>query len=151
MKIATKAILTVSLALFAGGVMPTRFQSAAACADEVGAKPAAEPIDGLPEVSDETFRAEVLKSISPVLVDFSAPWCAPCKLMVPVLKDLSKEFAGKVKFVSVDVDQATRTALHYNVNALPSFILFKDGKEKLLSVGLTKSEDLKKAIEDSLH
>jgi thioredoxin 1 len=151
MKIAAKARLTLILAIFAGTAMPSRFESLAALADEVSAKPATDAIDGLPEVTDETFRAKVLKSKLPVVVDFSAPWCGPCKLMVPVLKDLSKEFAGKVQFVSVDIDQSTHVALRYKVNALPTFFIFQGGKEKLLSIGLTKSDDLKKAIEDSIH
>ena len=151
MNIATKATLTLFLVIFSGTALPSRFETAVALADEVSAKPATDAMDGLPEMTDETFRAGVLKSKLPVVVDFSAPWCGPCKLMVPVLKDLSKEFAGKVKFVSVDIDQATRTALRYNVNGLPTFLIFKGGKEKLLSIGLTKSADLKKAIEDSLR
>jgi len=151
MNIATKATLAFFLVIFCGAALPSRFETTVALADEVSAKPATDDTDSLLEMTDQTFKAKVLKSKVPVVVDFSAPWCGPCRLMAPVLKDLSKEFGGKVKFVTVDVDRCTHTALRYKVDHLPTFLIFQGGKKKLLSIGVTKSEDLKREIEDSLH
>lgn len=82
----------------------------------------------LGEVSDLNFEQEVLQSNTPVLVDFWAPWCGPCKSIAPVLEDVAKEFSGKVKIVKMNVDEFSKTPASYNVMAIPSLILFKGGK-----------------------
>ena len=82
----------------------------------------------LPNVKDETFDSEVIKSAVPVLVDFSATWCGPCKALAPTLEGLAREYAGKVKFVTVDIDEARNSAIRFNIMSVPTMILFKDGQ-----------------------
>lgn len=79
-------------------------------------------------ITDENFEAEVLKSAQPVLVDFYAVWCGPCRQLAPVIEELTTELADKVKIVKVDVDEAPKTPDLYNVQSIPTLILFKDGK-----------------------
>jgi thioredoxin 1 len=80
-------------------------------------------------VSDATFKAEVLDASEPVLVDFFAEWCGPCKAMAPALKQFASEVKGKVKVVKLDVDQSSNTAQSVNIRAMPTLIIFKGGKE----------------------
>ncbi|MDZ4843817.1 MAG: thioredoxin [Hyphomicrobium aestuarii] len=79
-------------------------------------------------VSDATFDAEVLKSAEPVLVDFFAEWCGPCKAMAPALDIVATEMAGKVKVVKLDVDQNPGTTAKYRIMAMPTLLLFKGGE-----------------------
>jgi len=79
-------------------------------------------------VSDATFDAEVLKSAQPVLVDFFAEWCGPCKAMAPALDIVATEMAGKVKVVKLDVDQNPGTTAKYRIMAMPTLLLFKGGE-----------------------
>ena len=79
------------------------------------------------EVSDQTFESEVLKADVPVLVDFWAPWCGPCRLIAPVVKELSEEYAGKLKVVKLNTDDNQQTATNYHISGIPSLILFKGG------------------------
>ena len=80
-------------------------------------------------VSDATFEAEVLQAAEPVLVDFFAEWCGPCKAMAPALEQFAAEMKGKVKVVKLDVDQSSATAQSVGIRAMPTLIMFKDGKE----------------------
>ncbi|MEI8388293.1 MAG: thioredoxin [bacterium] len=80
------------------------------------------------EVSDVVFDNEVKRSTLPVLVDFWAPWCGPCKMQIPVIDDLSQELEGKVKFVKINVDENRLKAGEFNVSGIPALLLFKDGK-----------------------
>lgn len=82
---------------------------------------------GAPTVSDATFKDEVLNSAEPVLVDFFAEWCGPCKAMAPALDALAAELKGKVKIVKVDVDQNPGVTGTYNIRAMPTLLLFKGG------------------------
>ena len=86
-------------------------------------------------VTDATFETEVLKSKEPVLVDFFAEWCGPCKAMAPALDQIAGEMAGKVKVVKVDVDQSTAIAQKYHIQAMPTLIMFNGGKEVDRHVG----------------
>jgi thioredoxin 1 len=79
-------------------------------------------------VSDDAFEAEVLKSSTPVVVDFWAEWCGPCRQIAPALDEIAKEFSGKVKIVKLNIDENPRTPETYNVRAIPTLIMFKDGE-----------------------
>ena len=79
-------------------------------------------------VSDDAFEAEVLKSSTPVIVDFWAEWCGPCRQIAPALEEIAKEFDGKVKIVKLNIDENPRTPETYNVRAIPTLIMFKDGE-----------------------
>jgi thioredoxin len=87
------------------------------------------------QVSDADFGAEVLKSTTPVLVDFWAEWCGPCKAIGPVLDELSGELAGKVKIVKLNVDENPNTTIKYGVRSIPTMILFKDGEAADMKIG----------------
>jgi thioredoxin 1 len=79
-------------------------------------------------ITDQTFEAEVLKSDTPVLVDFWATWCGPCRAVAPVLDQLAEENDGKVRIAKLNVDENQQTAFQFQVSSIPTFILFKDGK-----------------------
>ncbi len=82
----------------------------------------------MPEVSDTTFEKEVLQSATPVLVDFWATWCGPCKALSPKLEEMSGEYTGKVKFAKMDVDQNREVPARFGIRGIPTLILFKGGK-----------------------
>jgi thioredoxin 1 len=91
------------------------------------------------QVNDANFGAEVLNANEPVLVDFWAEWCPPCKAMDPILDDLSVELAGKVKIVKLDVETNPGIVTRYNVRAMPTLIVFKDGEPVDMKVGAGQS------------
>lgn len=102
-------------------------------------------------VSDQTFEAEVLKSSEPVLVDFFAEWCGPCKAMAPALEQVATEMAGKVKVVKIDVDQSPNITTKYAIRAMPTLMLFKDGKPAAQHVGaLVQKTRLEAWIKDQV-
>jgi thioredoxin 1 len=80
------------------------------------------------DVSDQNFEQEVLKASEPVLVDFFAEWCGPCKAMAPALEEVAKEMEGKVKVAKIDVDANPEITTRYQIQAMPTLILFKDGE-----------------------
>ncbi len=102
------------------------------------------------EIVDNQFESEVLKSSIPVLVDFWAPWCGPCRSIAPMIDELAQEYAGKVKFVKVNVDDNREYATRYNVRGIPNLILFKDGESQEQIVGAVAKPDLSAAIQKAL-
>jgi thioredoxin 1 len=97
--------------------------------------------------TEQNFGQEVLESNQPVVVDFWAPWCPPCKMVGPVIEELAKEFAGKVKIGKVDVDENPQIAGRYNVMSLPSVIFFENGQPMRTMVGAQSKEEYKQEIE----
>lgn len=98
-------------------------------------------------ITDAEFEKEVLKSKVPVLVDFWAPWCGPCKSMLPVVEELAKDYGQKAKIVKVNVDDNSDTPAKYSVMSIPTFIFFKDGEMVQTLVGVKSKEDLKKELD----
>ena len=95
----------------------------------------------LKQVTDASFEADVLKSDQPVLVDFWAEWCGPCKQIAPALEDLAKDLAGKLTVAKMNVDENQKTPLRYNVRGIPMLLIFKDGQVVAQKVGsLPKSK-----------
>ena len=99
------------------------------------------------EFTDQNFDAEVLKSAVPVLVDFWAEWCMPCRMLAPTIEKLADSYAGKVKFGKLDTDSNRDTAMKYQINAIPTVILFKGGQVAQKFVGLRQERDFKEALD----
>jgi thioredoxin len=99
------------------------------------------------EVSDKDFNQEVLKSELPVVVDFWAPWCGPCRMIGPVIDKLSEEFKGKVKFVKLNVDENPDSARNYQVMSIPLLLFFKDGNPMDQSLGAVPDSVIRSKIE----
>ena len=99
------------------------------------------------EVKDSSFEQEVLQSEIPVLIDFWAPWCGPCKSIAPVLEEIASEYAGKVKIVKMNVDDNPYTPSQYNVRGIPNLVFFKAGKVVDQKVGAVEKEKLTEVLD----
>ncbi len=107
-------------------------------------------MSALPEVSQATFEREVLTSDRPVLVDFWAPWCGPCRMLSPVVEKVAAAHAGKAKFVKLNTDDNPSLAGQYNVSGIPCLILFKDGKEAERIVGFVPEKNITSMLQKHL-
>src|SRR6201989_187336 len=99
------------------------------------------------EFTDENFESGVLKSTQPVLVDFWAEWCMPCRMLSPTIEKIAKDYAGKVKVGKLDTDANRDVAMKYSIRAIPTVILFKGGEVSQKFVGLRQEKDFKAALD----
>ncbi len=102
-------------------------------------------------LTDENFEAEVLQSKTPVIVDFFAEWCGPCKMMGPIFEEVGAKYEGKVKFVKVNVDEARETAMKYGVMSIPTVITYRGGEVAETMVGLQDETALAAKAEELLR
>lgn len=101
-------------------------------------------------IADADFAQEVLASPIPVVIDFWAPWCGPCKAMLPVFDELEKSYAGKVKFVKMNVDDNLEIPQQFGVMSIPTFVIFKDGKVAKTTIGSKSKEDMAQLIDAAI-
>ena len=100
--------------------------------------------------TDSDFKIQVLESKEPVIVDFWAPWCAPCRIVSPIIDELATEYAGKVKVGKMNVDENPQTAGQYGVMSIPSIVFFKNGQPVKTMIGAQSKENYKQEIEQVL-
>ena len=106
----------------------------------------AHPID----ITDDSFDAEVVQSDTPVLVDFWAEWCGPCKMIAPIVEELAEEFGDKIKFTNLDVDTNPQSAMNFGIRGIPTLLIFNGGKPVETVVGAVPKSVLKKKLDAAL-
>lgn len=102
------------------------------------------------QVSDDSFESDVLKSDTPVLVDFWAEWCGPCKQIAPALEEIATEFSDRVTVAKINIDENPQTPTKYRVRGIPTLLLFKDGEVAAMKVGTAPKSDLANWVESNL-
>jgi thioredoxin 1 len=102
------------------------------------------------QVSDASFEGDILKSDVPVLVDFWAPWCGPCRSVAPIVDDLANQYAGKLKVAKINVDESTEVAMKYQITSIPTFIVFKNGQVADRALGALPRSEFVKLIDRNL-
>jgi len=107
-------------------------------------------VGNLPEINDDNFKSEVLESPLPVLVDFWAEWCAPCRMIAPVIEQVSAEFSGKIKVGKMDVDSNPETPAQFGITGIPTMILFKNGAPFEKIVGAVAKNKIVDMINNAL-
>jgi thioredoxin len=106
--------------------------------------------ENIANVTDASFENDVLKSKEPVLIDFWAPWCGPCRAIAPVVEQLAKEYEGKVRMVKVNIDDNPRVPTQYDVRSIPTLLLFKDGKVLGQIVGAVPKPKIEELVKKAL-
>lgn len=106
--------------------------------------------ENVKEVTDQSFDQEVLQSDKPVLVDFWAAWCAPCRMLAPTIDQVADEYEERAKIVKLNVDDNAETSARYNIRGIPTLLLFKDGEVKDQIVGATSKDHISKLIDAQL-
>lgn len=106
--------------------------------------------NGIVNVSDDSFEEEVLRSQTPVLVDYWAEWCGPCKMIAPVLEEIAKEYAGRLKVAKLNIDENPATPPKYGIRGIPTLMLFKNGQVEATKVGAVSKSQLTAFIDGNL-
>ncbi len=106
--------------------------------------------DNVTQVSDASFDGDILKSTVPVLVDFWAPWCGPCRSVAPIVEELATEYVGRIKVAKINVDESTEVAMRYQITSIPTFLLFKDGQVADRALGALPRSEFVKLIDRNL-
>lgn len=106
--------------------------------------------DRIIQVTDESFEREVLQSPNPVLVDYWADWCGPCKMIAPVLKEIAEEYEGRVKVAKLNIDENPGTPPRYGIRGIPTLMLFKEGEVEATKVGAVSKSQLTAFIDSNL-
>ncbi len=102
------------------------------------------------QLSDQSFDTEVVKSQIPVLVDFWAPWCGPCRMLAPIIEELSKEYDGKIKVAKINTDENPAVAARYRISAIPTILIFRSGQVVDQLVGVHPKPEIKTLLEKVL-
>jgi thioredoxin 1 len=102
------------------------------------------------DVTDQSFDAEVIKSDQPVLVDFWAPWCGPCRMVAPIVEELAGEYEGRVNFYKLNTDENPNVSMKYGIRSIPTLLVFKGGEPVGQIVGFRPKRDLQKRLDEAL-
>ena len=106
--------------------------------------------ENLVEFTDQNFETEVSDSSVPVLVDFWAPWCGPCRILTPIIEELAGEYHGRVKIGKINIDENRQVAVKFAITAIPTLVLFNNGQPVKTTVGLASKKDLKNILDQNI-